>query len=253
MAFDRREVVSLEIPVGLATVWEHLREPNLVRRWFAWERPRLDHEIEEFVSSATSRLDVVHDATTHTLTWPNHDTLSVTAAAHEPHVTRLRVTRRSHDLLADRFDGNMDEVDEDWIANTHQLRFALSRQLGHERRTLSLVEADAGPRNDRLLDRAGMHGAHGVPVHGHLQVRRPDGSLLGGTVLYRTEHQVGVALLGIEGALLVVRETPIGTRPPHGTVTAVMSVFGLDQSEFDEIAAHWSAWWSAVGAPVPTS
>lgn len=252
MAFDRREIVSLEIPVGLATVWEHLREPTLVRRWFGWERPGLDEEALAFTRTPTERRDVDHDATTHTLTWPNHDVLAVSAAAHQPHRTRLRVTRRSHDALAVQYDGNMDEVDEDWIANMHQLQFALGKQLGRDRRTVSLVDADAGPRTDRLLDRAGLHGAHGIPVRGHLEARRPDGSVLGGTVLYKTEHQLGIELHAITEALLVVREIPIGAHPPHGTVTAVLSVFGLDQPTLDEVAARWDAWWRDAGAPVPT-
>lgn len=251
MTFDRREIVSLEIPVGLATVWEHLREPTLVRRWFGWERPGLDEEILAFTRDPAERRDVEHDATTHTLSWHNHDVLSVSAAAHEPHLTRLRVTRRSHDALGEQFDGNMDEADEDWIVNMHQLQFALSKQLGRDRRTLSIVDADAGPRNDRLLDRAGLHGAHGIPVHGHLEARRPDGSVIGGTVLYKTEHQVGIELHAITEALLVVRQTPVGTHPPHGTVTAVMSVYGLDDSTFDEVAGRWQGWWRGAGASVP--
>ncbi|MFC6451791.1 hypothetical protein [Cellulomonas gelida] len=249
LALDRREIVSLEIPVGLASVWEHLREPTLVRRWYGWDRPGIDDETHAFTDIPTERREVDHDATTHTLTWPNHDVLAVTAAAHQPHLTRLRITRRSHEALPVRFDGNMDEVDEDWIANAHQLQFALAKQLGRDRRTLSVVDLDAGTRRDRLLDRVGMHGVHGVPVGGHLEARRPDGSMLGGKVIYKSDHQFGIDLHAVTDALLVVREAPIGSHPPHGTVTAVLSVYGVDSATFDDVAARWSMWWQAAGVP----
>jgi len=251
MTLDRREVVSLEIPAGLATVWEHLREPALVPRWYGPDASSDAADAQRFVTTAVPRLDVEHDATTHTLTWPNHDVLSVTAAAHEPHRTHLAVTRRSHDALAVRFDGSMDEVDERWIADVHQLQFALAHQAGQERRTLVVSDADAGDRRSRLLDRAGLHGVRGVPVGGHIQARRPDGTMLGGTLLYKTDHQLGIRLHGMTDALLVVLETPVGSHPPHGAVTAVLSVFGLDETTFTEVASRWQAWWRAAGVREP--
>ena len=251
MTLDRREVVSLEIPAGLATVWEHLREPALVGRWYGPDAGGQDPGARAFVETAIERRDVEHDSTTHTLTWPNHDVLRVSAAAHAPHRTRLVVTRRSHDALPVRFDGNMDEVDERWIADVHQLQFALTHQPGKDRRTLVVQDADAGERRTRLLDRLGLHGVRGVPVGGHLQAQRPDGSMLGGTLLYKTDHQVGVRLHGPSDSLLVVLETPVGAHPPHGTVTAVLSVYGVQDDEFAEVAARWQAWWRSVGVHEP--
>ncbi|UJP40409.1 hypothetical protein [Cellulomonas palmilytica] len=251
MTLDRREVVSLEIPAGLATVWEHLREPALVSRWYGADASGQDPGARAFVDSAVERRDVEHDSTTHTLTWPNHDVLSVTAAAHEPHLTRVVVTRRSHDALPVRFDGNMDEVDERWITDVHQLQFALAHQAGQERRTLVVQDADAGERRTRLLDRLGLHGVRGVPVGGHLQAQRPDGTMLGGTLLYKTDHQLGIRLHGVTDSLLVLLETPVGSHPPHGTVTAVLSVFGLQEDAFADVAARWQAWWRGAGVHEP--
>jgi len=251
MSFDRREIVSLEIHAGLTAVWEHLREPTRVRRWYGWDSPGLDQEAHRFVDVPAEHRDVEHDATTHTLTWPNHDVLTVSAAAHEPALTHVHLTRRSHEALAVQFDGNMDEVDETWIADLHQLQFALEKHPGAERRTLAVRDLDAGPRQDRLLSRAGLHGVRGIPVGGHVEARRPDGTMLGGTLLYKTEHQVGIQLHGLSEALLVVREAPIGSHPPHGTVTAVLSVYGVDDGTFQDITARWSGWWGSVGVQMP--
>lgn len=249
MSLERREIVSLEIPADPATVWAHLRDPALVRRWHGWEHAGLEDEIRALVTSAVETRDLEGDRAVRTLTWPNHDAVTVAGSAHEPHTTRLTVTRPSHDRYSDDYDGVLDEHDERWLADAHQLRFALRVHPGQERRTLSADGLDAGDRHDRLLDRAGLHGVRGVPVGGHLQARRPDGTLLGGTVLYKTEHQLGLQLHGITESLLVIRERPAGSHPPHGTVDAVLSVYGIDDETFEQVMQRWSGWWQAAGAP----
>jgi hypothetical protein len=148
-----------------------------------------------------------------------------------------------------------DPIDEGWIQFAQQLRFALRAHRGQERRTLSVFGLDAGDRRDRLLDRAGLHGVRGIPVGGHVQARRPDGTLLGGTLVYKEEHQFGLQLHGITESFLVILETPVASHPPHGTVGAVLSTYGIDESTFAEVEERWSGWWSrsqpsgtAVGA-----
>ena len=249
MPMERREILSLELTAELATVWEHLRDPALARRWFGTGGPGSDEEIRrDLIEGADEGRLIEHDSTTHTLTWPNHDVLAVSAAAHEPRHTRLVVTRPSHDAYGHGYDGVLDDRDERWIANAHQLQFALRVHPGQERRTLAAQDLDAGPRPARLLDQAGLHGIRGVPVGGHVQARRPDGTLLGGTLLYKTEHQLGLQLHGTTESLLIVRETPAGTRPPNGTVSPVLSVYGLDDETFAQVERRWESWWQGAGA-----
>lgn len=144
MSLERREIVSLEIPADPATVWAHLRDPALVRRWHAWEHAGLEDEIRALVTSAVETRDLEGDRAVRTLTWPNHDAVTVAGSAHEPHTTRLTVTRPSHDRYSDDYDGVLDEHDERWLADAHQLRFALRVHPGQERRTLSADGLDAG-------------------------------------------------------------------------------------------------------------
>ena len=255
MTLDRREIVSLDLPADLHTVWAHLREPDLVRRWFGWDYDGLDAEIRDyFVGSPVVAQSADGDNLVHTLTTPSHDVLAVTAASHDPGHTHLTITRSSHDGLAS-YDGVYDPIDEGWIQFAQQLRFALRAHRGQERRTLSVFGLDAGDRRDRLLDRAGLHGVRGIPVGGHVQARRPDGTLLGGTLVYKEEHQFGLQLHGITESFLVILETPVASHPPHGTVGAVLSTYGIDESTFAEVEERWSGWWSrsqphgtAVGA-----
>ncbi len=252
MSLDRREIVSLVIPATLATVWEHLRNPVLARRWFGWDRPGLDEDIHtHLIGEPTESRSVDRDSTIHTLTWPHHDQVTVSGAAHEPGVTRIVVTRQSHEGLLGAYDGVRDEVDENWLTYAHQLHFALTVRPDEDRQTLAVFDLDAGDRRSRLLDRAGLHGVRGIPVGAHVQARRPDGTLLGGTVAYKAEHQFGIHLHGVTEAFLVIRETPIASHPPHGTVGAILSTYGLDPVTFDEVHARWSGWWKRSGAAVP--
>ena len=245
MTLELREVVAIDIPVPVATLWPYLREPRLVHRWFGWDDAGLDAEIQElFEVEPHEAQDVVAGTTVHTLTWPHHDVLTARSTESPGH-TQLSVTRRSHDGTSS-FDGIRDDVDEGWIAFVHQLAFAVTVHPGEERRTLSVVGLGAGERGDRLLDRAGLGGIGRVPVGGHVQARRPDGTLLGGTLAYRAPMQLGIRLHGITESFLVVMETPAAASPPHGTISAIMSTYGLDDVTFAEVRERWDHWWAAA-------
>lgn len=249
MTLDRREVVALSIEAPLRTVWAHLRHPDLIARWFRWDSPELPAAIRRtFVEEPTEGRTVVGDATTHTLSWPNKTVLSITAAAHEPGRTHLVVTRSSHDSFVGTYDGVRDEVDEDWITNCHQLAFALEKHHGLDRRTLAVFGLDAGQRRERLIDSVGLHGVRGIPIGGHVEGRRPDGTLLGGTLVYRTEFQIGLQLHGITEAFLVVQETPSASHPPNGTLAAILSTYGVDDVTFLEVEERWMGWWRRAHA-----
>lgn len=243
MALERREVDSVDVHSPVATVWEHLRDPRLVRRWFGWDHDGLDAEIREiFVDDVREVHDHVDGRTTRTLRWPNHDELTVTARDDEPTRTRITVTRPSHDGLSG-FDGVFDAMDEGWIQFLHQLAFALDVHPGQDRVTLHSHGMDAGDRRDPLLFRAGLHGVRGLPVGGHVDATRPDGSRVGGTVVYKSEHQVGIHLHGIAESLLVLVIRPPVERPPHGSVDATLSTYGLDDAVLTEARQRWRAWW----------
>lgn len=245
MRLEHRQIVSIDIKADAATVWEHLREPAKIRRWFGWDYDGLDAEIRQiFVDEAraaeTSAVDEPAQPV-RSLTWKHGDLITVTPVGEgRSHLT----IARQHDGLH-RYDGVRDEMDEGWIAFAQQLRFALERHPGQDRRTLRAEELDAGGPRDRLLDRAGLHGVRGIPLGGHVEARRPDGSPLGGTLWHRTEFQVGIQLHGLTEALLVIEETPAASRPPHGFVTATLSLYGADDALVAEVERRWSTWWGA--------
>lgn len=246
LRLDHRQIVSLDIAADAAIVWEHLRDPAKIRRWFGWDYDGLDAEIHEIfarearvaeTSAVGSPVGLVRS-----LSWKHGDLITVTAAGEGR--SHLSIERR-HDGLHP-YDGVRDELDEGWVAFAQQLRFALERHPGEGRRTLRGEHLDAGPTHDRLLDRAGLHGVRGIPVGAHVEARRPDGSPLGGTLWHRTEYQIGIQLHGLTESLLVIEETPAASRPPHGLVSTTLSVYGVDDALFAEIERRWSTWWGAL-------
>ncbi|MCC2309288.1 hypothetical protein [Cellulomonas chengniuliangii] len=245
---EHREVVGLDIDAAPDVVWDHLRDPALVRRWFGWDREGIDGEIREMfgVRPVASETSSVGGAPVRALAWPRGDRVQVTPVAGESHHrSHLSVQRTAHDGIT-TFDGVHDPRDEAWIAGAHQLKFALEQFPGEERRTVVMRDVDAGPLRDRLLDRLGLHGLRGVPVGGHVEAELPDGSMIGGQILYKSQHQVGLRLYAERPALLVLMETPAGSRPPHGLLTAVLSLYGVDDEAVARVLARWETWWSGA-------
>jgi len=250
---DRREIVSVEIAADSDTVWAHVREPAKIRRWFGWSDVDMDDEIRRvFVDDARvmgSDELASRGGPVRSLIWKGGDLLTVwpsttPAVAHSV----LTVSRRAYESF-DVFAGLYDDVDERWIASAQQLRFALELHPGADRRMLRAAGLDAGPAGRRLLDRVGLHGIRGVPVGCHFEARRPDGTLLGGTIWHRSEYQVGIRLHGANEPLLIIDHNPTPLRTSNGRVTAVLSTFGTDDETFATIGQHWARWW---GLRAPT-
>lgn len=280
LSLDDRLVVSFDIAAHPDVVWSYLRDPVKIRRWFAWDGPDLEADIQRIVvggpqvsetpavgraragddwfGGGDSTITDVPTGLVRTLTWKGGDILTISPApadtstvrharhahepAHGPERTHLTLTRRSHERVGP-YDGVHDEVDEEWIACAQQLRFAVELHPGEDRHTLRATGLDAGPLNNRLLDRIGMHGLRGVPLGAHVEVHRPDGTLLGGTIWHKTAHQVGIHLHGLTESLLIVHTTPAASHPPHGLVAAVLSVYGVDDALLAEIERRWAGWW----------
>lgn len=246
MTLERREVVSVDVHAPVATVWEHLRDPRLARRWFGWDHDGLDTEIHHaLLDGVHEEHDHAEHRTTRSLVWRNHDRLTVTAHDEEPLLTHVRVTRPSHEGLS-RFDGVFDERDERWIQYVHQLAFAVGVHPDEDRVTLAVHGLDAGDRSDPLMYRVGLHGVRGLPIGAHVEANRPDGTRVGGTLVHRSEHQVGIHLHGIAESLLVLVHRPAAERPPHGVVDAYLSTYGLDDALLAEARRRWAGWWSAT-------
>lgn len=114
-------LIALTLSSSLDEAWRHLREPELIRRWFGWDYDGLEEEI------ALIFLQEVVEGE-HEIHWTDGDRIELF-----PQGTRtvMRVHRESR--------GEYDPIAEGWISFAQQLRFALEHHPGEPRATLRLT------------------------------------------------------------------------------------------------------------------
>lgn len=210
--------VTLSAPVD--QVWAHLRDPALIRRWFGWDADGLDAEIAFiFGGPPAEALDQMPpgagfevDEVRHTIEWryggDTVDRFELRADGEDRAV--LRVTRT---IPAEAWDGVYDDLAEGWIAFVQQLRFALERHPGEDRRTVFVMS----PRSVEGADEA------------------LTSITAGGEPWYRTDHQVGV--VDADGHLRLV------TRVRDGA-SLTITTHGLDAVAVADLESHWRGWWA---------
>ena len=240
MADDGRVLVQMTIAADVATVWAALREPAQVARWFGWDYDGLGAEIEQIFRDQAEADD---DA--RTLSWSDGDRFEL-EPAEDGGGTLLRVVRRGH--AGTDFDGAYDAIDEGWITFTQQLRFALERHPGAQRRTVSALGVDLGSDDDPLLTRIGVRTLGDDPVGASYEVEGPDGRPITGEVYFQTDLQVGLTVREEGDALLVIARTPPSAAPPNGEAMFVLNLYGADDAAVAETERRWGSWWGEVDA-----
>lgn len=232
-----RVLVDTHVAASPDDVWASLRDPALVARWFGWDYDGLESEITQIFGDG-----VTADDAARTLTWDDGDRFQL-----EPdgEGTRLRVVRSHHGVTGE-FDGAFDPVDEGWITFAQQLRFALERHPGQDRRTVSAHGLDLGPHDSPLLSRLGLRLLGDDPVGGRYEVRSEDGTTFSGEVFFQTDLQIGLTVAEEDDALLVVARTPPAAAPPDGEVMLVLSLYGADAERAADVDRRWTAWWGGA-------
>jgi uncharacterized protein YndB with AHSA1/START domain len=205
--------VEVTIAAPVDEVWRAMREPQRIRHWHGWEFDGLDEEIDLIFGQHAK----VSEAD-HTLVVQDHDTFTLHDAGDGR--TLLRLVRAPKGTSPE-WDAYYDDISEGWITFMHQLRFALERHPGQERRTVFLD----GKFTTSPVDELGITGEPGAPYNT---------GKLSGTVWFRSDNQVGVTVDEWGDGLLI-----IGTSPTK--VMAVLTTYGL--KDFDAFQAEWTAWW----------
>ena len=128
--------VSIEavIAAPAAEVWAALRDPQLIRRWHGWEDDSLDAEVEQIYGAAAT----VAEPDTR-LVLAGGDTVDLATV---PGGTRLHMHRAPLGANPD-WDAYYDDITEGWTSFVQQLRFALERHRGSDRRTLHVAGTPA--------------------------------------------------------------------------------------------------------------
>lgn len=242
---DDRVIVEITLPAPADAVWRALREPAEVVHWFGWDHDALDDEVRQiFVDGA------VADEATMTITWADGDRF---ALLHTGDATILRVTRPAPAGGAS-WDDVYDEITEGWIAFVQQLRFALARHPGQDRRTIFLGGHAAAPGGDPLgAVLPGLRAGDGAPTGTaaarpgapgtRYAARAATGAQLTGTVWHTAVHQTGLTVDGYGDGLLVVSGYDATARPPHGGADVIITTYGLDDAAFAELDRAWRTWW----------
>ena len=231
----REIVVTVAAPVE--DVWRALREPAAIRQWFGWDYVNmygladLDAEIETIFGGASTSDEE------RTIRFREDEMLRVEPRGAE---TIVRVTRPGP---ADGdWDGYYDDIAEGWLSFFHQLRFALERHPGEERRTLHLTAVAED-------DRSGPIAALGLagPERGAYEVETPFGETLTGEVWFRGKNQVGVTAQSLGDGLVVILEEP-GEPGSSRYMTATLTTYGLGDASFEGVRRRWADWWTSYFA-----
>jgi len=224
-----RIAVETSIAAPFETVWHALRDPASIRRWHGWEYDGLDTEIAEIYLHG-----VKADEPAGTIAIAEGSRFVV--EDHGPQtVVRVTMAAPAGDAGWEEF---YDDIREGWTSFVHQLRFALERHPGEDRRTLQLDGAGPRPLVPAAL---GLDGAEraGESYAGTTGW----GERWSGEVLFRNEHQIGLTVDGYGPGLVVLHAKPPAKRPPHGGGMAIVTSYGLDAAAQAALEDRWAAWW----------
>jgi hypothetical protein len=221
-------IVEMEIAAPWAVVWQALRDPRTIRQWFGWEAASLDEEIKFiFIDGAT--VDEAAGSIAFGEWQGNTDRIEIIDTDGS---TSLRMVRTGPAPAAG-WGAAYDDVYEGWITFFQQLRFHLELHRSDERRTL-WFSSDTGPGTIEAVGLIGV-GEAGSRYERELS----PGDRVSGDVWHWSRHQLGVLVEQWSGGLIVVADRT------GGGGTALLTVYGLSDAEFEALGNRWRTWWAA--------
>jgi hypothetical protein len=163
--------------------------------------------------------------------------------------TVVRVTRAAPADGSD-WSGIYDEIDEGWISFLQQLRLALERHRGQDRRTI-IGGGHAVEPGPTLSERLGLAGAGGIGQR--YETTSAGGETLRGEVWFRSKNLTGLTVDGYGDGLIVVSDHAASLKPPHGGGMMVLTTYGLDDASFERLNARWTEWFEGRYKETPPS
>jgi hypothetical protein len=232
---EDQERFRVEVTIGapIDAVWRALRDPAEIRRWHGWHFDGLDDEIDIIY-----RKDFTESAAEHWLELQGGDRFELTDVGGR---TRLRLTRapRGGDPYWDAY---YEDICEGWITFIHQLKFALERHPGSDRRTVFRAGASRNGRS--VLAASGLAALAGLAVGARYTAAAPV-EQISGEVWFRSPHQLGLTVDEWGDGLLIVGDQPPSGAHPDGGAMAVLTTYGFDEPTHQRFEARWEAWWNA--------
>jgi uncharacterized protein YndB with AHSA1/START domain len=213
-------VIEVTVGAPVATVWESLRNPDLIRRWHGWHYGEdLDKEIQLIFGNPESV-----DEANHVLVAGGSDRFELIEV---PGGTRVRITRPPY-VPDEEWSAYYDDITEGWTSFLQQLKFMHEVHPGEERRTIFLMAR--GP-------------ADGVPA----LLKKPPVDL--GEMWFQSAHQQGAVLPSLgPGLLITAAKDPVerAEGPMGADAMAIITTYGLNDTAFDEQRKAWTSWWRTV-------
>ena len=229
-----RVLVEVLVAAPIDTVWKALRDPAEICRWFGWDYPDLAKEVEMIF------VDLIEDVAARTLSSKHYPDRFVLEDAGSHTVVRVV---RSAPVTEGGWQGIYDDVQDGWITFLQQLKFALERHPGANRRTIFLngraKDATTPPPPIAL----GFDRLAAVPVGERYEIDTPAGETLGGLIRYRTADQVGLTVDDYGDGLLIVARRPRTAKSPFGGGQIVITTYGMPDAAFAAARQRWAEWW----------
>jgi hypothetical protein len=226
---DSAPRIEVAIAAEVDTVWEALRDKEIIRRWHGWDYEGLDDEIDLIYFT-----DAAVDSAEHTLNVQGGDLIRLEA---DGDGTRVTLTRQPRGANPD-WDAYYTEITEGWITFLHQLEFAVERQPGAPRHTVFFSGSNASGLDVAAELGLPKDAKPGSTVDLDLLDERVKGE-----VWFRAEHQLGITVDVWGDGLLVVSSTGPTEDKPDGAAMAILSTYGLDDTERAEVSERWTPWW----------
>lgn len=179
-------VIEVAIKAPADAVWNALRDPDQIRRWFGWDAPTLADEIRFiFIDNAKADQD---QGLIEFEGMP--DRFEVVDLCDDGALVRLVRTGAVGDERD--WDGDDENMTEGWKAFLEQLRFMLEHHRGDERRTIYLsgrpLTAATLPR-DRIFNALSTFSVEAAAC-----IQAPTRETLNGKVWHRSRRQVSMTV-----------------------------------------------------------
>ncbi|MBP7705290.1 MAG: hypothetical protein KA105_08445 [Caulobacter sp.] len=236
MAEPDSVMIEVTVAASVDEVWDALRDPAQLTRWFGWDSDSLQAEIQYiFFDHAEA------DDGKRVLRFGGMPDRFEVEARGDGAVVRL--IRAGSTRTTEDWGGVYDDMITGWITFIQQLAFLLNEHRGQDRRTLYLSGMAADAAAPKLSTALGLDPIRTLAVGERYALDGP-GERLAGTVRFTTALMTGVSVDGWSGLLIVIDR-------PHGTGGlaeaggyVVLTTYGQDDAAFAALEGRWKGWWS---------
>jgi len=230
-----RVIVEILVAAPIETVWKAVKDPAEARRWFGWDYPNLADDLVGMWSGNRAD-DENHEL--HADPMPDRFKLEALGAH-----TIVRIIR-SAPAEDPSWHGIYDDLAEGWLTFMQQLKFALERHPGEERRTIFLNGRAKQAGDPDPITALGLAKLWVTPVGEAYDAKMSTGEHANGIVWYRSGNQLGLTVKGFGDGLLIFNVRPKTEKSLHGGGTITLTTYGVDDATFQQMRQRWSEWWS---------